>query len=312
MFSLLFVAASFTLSFSSFTDAVDRQYEGQVPADGYNLTWKIEEADSIVYKTIMNEIGDSEFETDFSGIFNFSDEDSEEEQEGKQKMNQFFEEVREMQQNASYRTILNWSPDFNDVINIRMISKPDQEPVRANLEDMTEEERMKELMTPMLSGVVLRGSVYSNGKLHSFWLNSRQKNLISLLFELPVSPIEVGDQWTLDNVNFIGNDQNFICRKARKHNVVKFERTEMFEGDLVAVISYDLMEMASGDFSIPNFFGADDDQEPKKSVIKFGFKGEGRFSIEKGRWVSYDGIMILKSEGIMKSNSKQKFSLIPM
>ena len=66
---------------------------------------------------------------------------------------------------------------------------------------------MKAMMRKSMTGTMLRGTVNKDGSLHSFWVKGEQKNLISLLFELPTQSVKKGDSWTLNNVSLINNDQ---------------------------------------------------------------------------------------------------------
>ncbi len=44
--------------------------------------------------------------------------------------------------------------------------------------------------------------------------------------------------------------------------------------------------------------------------MKFTHRAIAEFSVDKGRWISYDGIMTLVASGVMKANQKTKFTLI--
>lgn len=177
-----------------------------------------------------------------------------------------------------------------------------------NKKDDDEVDGMNKMMNSMMKGTILRGSVYKNGSLHSFWMKSNQKNLLSLFFELPNKTVSIGDSWTLKNVNFIGNDQNFICRKAKKKNLITLIDIKEKDGETVAVINYDILEFVSGDFNSPSFFGNGGGNKPTE--MKFIYKAQAEFSIDKGKWISYNGIMSLEASGVMTSVQKQKFALI--
>ena len=44
--------------------------------------------------------------------------------------------------------------------------------------------------------------------------------------------------------------------------------------------------------------------------MKFIYKAQAEFSVDKGKWVSYNGIMSLNASGFMNSVQKKKFALI--
>jgi hypothetical protein len=155
---------------------------------------------------------------------------------------------------------------------------------------------------------MLRGSVYKNGSLHSFWMKNNQKNLLSLFFELPNKELKKGDSWILSNVNFIGNDHNFICKKAEKKNQITLTDIRKLNGETIAVIDYNILEYVFGDFNTPAFLG--NEAGSKKTEMKFIYKAQAEFSVEKGKWISYNGIMSLDASGALNSVQKKKFALI--
>src|SRR5690606_18646859 len=110
-----------------------------------------------------------------------------------------------------------------------------------------------EALQSMYQGVVLRGSVYETGPIHSFWVKNDQKNLIALFFQLPENPVKIGDKWSLE-VNFIGNDQTFVCDNAYKTNEVTLTDIKEVNGEKIAVLEYNLIEFVEGSVEAP-FFG---------------------------------------------------------
>lgn len=267
---------------------------------GIRLKWKLSDNDSLIYKTVMNPIGESSFEMDYGSLF---DKITDSSKTDAQKFGKdFFKRIKDQYNNTNLITKLSNSEDFKDVIDIEILAEEKNKQEEGDADDM------KKMMNSMMKGVILRGSVYKNGGLHSFWMKSRQKNLLSLFFELPNKPVHKGDSWTLNNVNLIGNDHNFICHKATKKNQVTLIDIREENGETIAVIDYDILEFVSGDFKSPAFFG--NGGENKATIMEFIYKAQAEFSINKGKWVSYNGIMSLKASGVMNSVQKQKFALI--
>jgi hypothetical protein len=64
------------------------------------------------------------------------------------------------------------------------------------------------------------------------------------------------------------------------------------------------MEYVLGDFNNP-FAGSN-----KKTMMKMTYNAIAEFSIDKGRWSSYDGIMSLTATGVMTTNTTKKFALL--
>ena len=268
--------------------------------NGIELNWKLSDNDSLVYETVMNQIGESSFEMDYGGLFDKLIDSSE---TGANKFGKdFFKKIKDQYNNTNLITKLTNSNDYKNVINVEMIAE------ETNKKENNETDETKKMMNSMMKGTMLRGSIYKNGSLHSFWMKSSQKNLLSLFFELPSKMVSKGDSWTLDNVNFIANDQNFICRKSKKKNLITLIDIKEIDGETIAVIDYDILEFVSGDFNSPAFFGNGGGNKPTE--MEFIYKAQAEFSVRKGKWISYNGIMSLDASGVMTSVQKQKFALI--
>ncbi len=259
------------------------------------MKWIIPTNKSIKYETVMNVIGNSTFEMDFGKLFNKIIDSALTDKENLGK--DFFNKLQKSFSNTNLLTILSNSSDFDNVVDIKMITKEKKK-------EKKDTNEISSIMQSMMKGVMLRGSVYKTGKLHSFWLKSSQKNLLSLFFELPEKELKIGDTWTLNNVNFIANDQNFICKKANKKNIVTLTDIKKDGDETIAVIDYDILEYVSGDFNNP--FA----KESTKTSMEFIYKANAKFSIEEGKWVSYNGIMSFNASGFMISKQKKKFALI--
>lgn len=267
----------------------------QIPSveKGIELNWKLEENDSLYYRTVMTTIGESSFDIDFGGLFDkiTDSTDTKTDEFGKK----FFNKLKDHYNQSNMVSILTNSEYFDDVINIEMVVEQKKE-----TEGGDDKGEVIKMMESMLTGIMLRGSIHKNGSLHSFWMQGRQKNLLSLFFELPAGSVNKGDSWTMENVSFISNDQNFICRTAEKKNLVTLTDIKVISGETIAVMDYDILESVTGDFL------------KQKSAMKFIYKARAEFSLDRGKWISYNGIMSLEASGIMNSKQKQKFALIEL
>ncbi len=266
------------------------------------LNWKINAGETLSYQTVMTEIDTSTIKFNFGGLFDALSDSTNENTDEVQKL---FEELNKSFKNIDFVT--NLTNKKNGIIDIVMQTRP-----KENVEEVetdTLDDKMAEMLKMMQSmnqGVMLRGSVYETGGIHSFWVKSSQKNLIAIFFELPQNPVKVGDTWELD-VNLIANDQNFECDSAYKVNKVTLTDLKTENNEMIAVLKYEIVEFVDGTFNSPSFMGKGG---PTKTMMKFSHQAIAEFSIEKGRWISYDGIMSLEASGIMTSNTKKKFSLI--
>ena len=259
--------------------------------DTYDLKWKI--TDTLTYKTIMKDIIVPEEK---------SKDENKSDTIRKKKTDDFFKRFQEQTANLQYETKL--YPDKSGNIDIAMLLKPSKT-------DTTE--TLFSGMAKMNGNVVLRGKVNSEGELLSFYYKNSQNNLISILFELPNKPIKVGDKWSL-NIDMIGMDQNFVADTFYKKNEVRLDKIINKDGDRIAVIIYDIEEYASGDFGNSLMATMVTGESDKKTFMKMSHKATGFFSMNKGMWIDYDGIMEVETSFSMMGMGGKKrtsFKLTP-
>jgi hypothetical protein len=146
---------------------------------------------------------------------------------------------------------------------------------------------------------VLLGSVYDNGTIHSFY--STQIDYLAFYFQLPNKKIKVGDNWPVD-FNCIYFNEGFICDSAYKLNSVTLSDIKRINNEMIAIITYDLIEYVSGNDG--GFFG-----KKQNILMEFRHKAIGEFSITKGKWLSYKGTQETISIGTMSSRTKSKVSM---
>lgn len=266
------------------------------------MNWKLNKSDTLVYKTVMQQIDTNYVNYDFEDLFkSISDSTTEKESN---EIKELYNDINKSIQNTQYETRM-YIPK-KDYIEIEMYSISEKTPVNNPDTFDIEVKEILESIQSMTEGVLLRGSINKNGTIHSFWIHQTQKNLIALLFELPGKQIKIGDTWSIA-INLIGNNQNFICDSSYYKNEVKLIDIKKSKDETIAVLKYDIKEYVEGEFNALPIFGKKGD---KKTIMYTGFQGIGEFSIEKGKWHSYDGIMFSESSGWMDSRQKIKYSLI--
>lgn len=250
----------------------------------------------------MKIIDTNSMQMDFEDLFNSLSEEVGKELEKSKNILQGFNRAFK---NLDYVTTLSTKGD--GIVNIAMTTKPkeDSNEIEKDSTSPKEAEILK-LMMSMNNRVLLRGSVYETGDIHSFWLKTSQKNLLAILFQLPKQPVKIGDSWPLD-VNFISNDQNFECDSSYRMNKATLIDINKVKGETIAVLKYDILEFVNGDFQYPSLSGQS--REPKKTRMKISHQGIAEFSVDKGRWIIYDAIMSIETTGFMKTNTKTKFTL---
>lgn len=269
----------------------------------YDLKWKVEKKEKLNYVTAMSDIDTSSIEIDFADFFKALSDST---NNGLKESKDLFKRFNQAFKNLDYVTTLSTKED--GIIDIVMTTRPKENSKETEVDSTdSKEAEMLKMMQTMNQGVMLRGSVYESGAIHSFWVKSKQKNLIALLFQLPTSPVKVGDKWSLD-INLIANDQNFECDSAYKINEVTLTDIKKINGETVAVLKYNIVEYVNGDFNLSSF--SENDAGKKETMMKFSYQGIAKFSVDKGYWINYDGIMSLEAKGIMTANKKTKYTLI--
>jgi len=266
------------------------------------LKWKIGEKEKLNYLTVMSDIDTSKVEINFDDLFkSFSDST----EKGSLETKDLFKELNKYMQSVDYISTL--TNKGNGIIDIVLTTRQ-KEKTKEVAKDKTdgEENEMLKMMKSMNQGVMLRGSVYATGGIHSFWVKNDQKNLISTFFELPTKPVKVGDSWKLD-ISLTANDQNFKCDSSYKVNEVTLTDIKKEKGETIAVLKYNIVEYVKGTFSLPSFMSGGGEQ---KAMMKSTHQAIAEFSIDKGRWIMYDGIMSLDATGFMTVKKKTKFKLI--
>jgi len=262
------------------------------------LNWKISPNEKLTYLTLMQELSNSSVDINFGDFFSFLGDSS---VKATSAMKDLFKELNKVANDFDHITTL--TNKKNGIIDIEMMSKPKNDSGQTK-------NKTKDLVNAMQDindGIILRGSVYATGGIHSFWVRWDQKNLISLFFELPSKPVRIGESWPLD-ISLIGNDQNFKCDTSYRLNKVTFVEIKKVKNEEVAVLKYEIVEYVKGIFNAPGFFSAG--KGPIETMMKFTHQGLAEFSIDKGRWISYDGLMSLEADGFISADKKTKFSLV--
>ena len=253
-----------------------------------DLKWKIK--DTLTYKTVMRDV-----------VLEKSKEQTENDSISV-KMSGMFKAMQEQLSDLKYETKL--FPDKNGNVDIAMMLKKEKA-------DTTE--TLFSGMAKMNGNIVLRGKVSPEGELLSFYYKEAQKNLISILFELPTKPVAIGDEWEL-KVSMVSMDQNFKADTLYRKNIVQLKDIKNKNGNKIAVIEYDIEEYVSGDFGNGMMAMFSKDKSDKKTFMKMSHKATAEFDINKGYWILYDGIMDIETNFSlmgMGGNKRTEFKLTP-
>lgn len=165
-------------------------------------------------------------------------------------------------------------------------------------------QELADLMKQIEGSIQLRGEIDDRGRIESFFLQQRQKNILALFFELPKEPVKVGDRWSLA-VNLLELGPGFVARAKSRVNQAVLVSIRKVEEETVATIDYLVYESVDGEFK-------DGIAKPKASAMDMMFVGRGEFSLEKGMWKSFMGRLKLKGAGVTASFSDQDLALEPL
>lgn len=295
-----------------------------------SLEWKISKNDTLKYKTTMNAIQEkSEITSKNDSTSIFSDKDFE----------KIRESLSEISSDLKYQTNLFLNKKDENLIDIEMLmfNEEKDNSIEKFKEMITQQEKVESQkkvkkknhknkideiekdsinfknlykgLVGLNGNIVLRGRITNAGEIISTYYKNSQRNLISVLFELPNRKVEIGEKWKL-NVSLIEMDQNFVCDSLSKENSVYIEQIIEKDGDKIAVIKYNISEYVIGDFNNPmgGMFGMETD---KKTFMKISHIATGYFSILKGKWINYEGVMEIESNfSMFGGKSKTEFKLI--
>ncbi len=189
------------------------------------------------------------------------------------------------------------SADFTTVLTAESDNSIDVEIRQGDIEFSNSEsfvplDTLKMLMNS-LGRTQLKGKIDISGSVTSFWLPQTQKNLISLLFELPSAAVEVGDTWSLKNISLVTLNGPYEVTESQQINTVTFQEIANVEGTQVAIFKYEVSESVFGEFG----------------SLKFEFIGTGRFDMKRNKWFDFNGIMKTENSMMGSMTSAQQFSL---
>jgi hypothetical protein len=162
---------------------------------------------------------------------------------------------------------------------------------------------LSQLGLPIQPAVVLRGAINAAGGIGSFYLKTEQKNLLALLFQLPLTPIQKGDSWPLE-LNLVFVDQSFRCDSSYRRNKVTCTNIASRNSETIATVDYDIEEFVTGEMSAFSMTG-------QKTTMKITYRGSAEFSVTRGRWQRYEAVMNIVTGGFMASNTSKKIALVP-
>ena len=255
----------------------------------YSLDWIIDDGDVIAYSTTM-EVADPTITINFDDLSALLNGEADE---------QISDLEFALPASSSLISILELNERGNIAVKmiVHQVETVDQQ------SDNELGQELNQLMTAMVGTVQLRGELTPEGDIASFYLAQNQRNLLAMFFQLPTTPVQVGDSWQLD-MHCIEMDTSFVAHDAQRINRVEFsELSETASGQPIAVLDYVIAETVDGEIQSP--FSS----EKSPVAMECSFIGRGEFLIEEGRWERFTGEFTARSTGLMESDATQRFAL---
>lgn len=267
--------------------------------DSYEIKWKIPNNDFLSYKTYMEELDNSQIESNDKLSALLGDLGLAKDTTGlKDKLLMLFESLRKEEKNYHMISVLNKKKNRIKVSMIRkQINKKKQSSEKDSLEFYSNK------MNEMRKGIQFRGELNENGSIYSYYLLRKQKTMLAIFFQLPEKPVSIGDSWSID-MQWFGTNFSFDCDSANHHNKVTLSNIKILNKDTIATIKYDLHEYLLG--NIHNVWN----NEVKKSEMIMDFNGICEFNLSKGKWKTYNAVMTLNFTGFQNIKQKFRYSLI--
>jgi len=154
--------------------------------------------------------------------------------------------------------------------------------------------------------IQLLADMNPSGNLLSFYRNQKQRNLVSLFFQLPYKPVNVGDSWNIP-VHLIDLGNNYVVEIAQQFSrALLLSKTINSQGDTVAKILYIVNENVKGNFQ----FKADADPNAKPFSLEASYIGYGELVVDKGYWKRHIGQMSYVGTGNVPINVKKLHALV--
>lgn len=278
---------------------------GQSGNDVVSLKWKIKPGETLIYKTVMNEVDTANHkDPDMTGMVkSLNKMTGVQDTSVVSKMNQLMKQLSKGVENTDLITQL--TEKRKGIVDIEMLTFDNDTVSQSQNQHKTDSiANIANMLRKMAKGTAAaRGAVFEDGGIASFYLSNGQRNLISLFFELPHKSIKPGESWSLD-IHLLSFDQNFHCDSSSLKNSVTLKSVDVVNNEHIANIEYDILEYADGNMSSPF------SDEAIKTMMKMTYRASAKFSIERGRWIYYDGLMSVSSTGMMSVKSTKKFSLV--
>lgn len=152
----------------------------------------------------------------------------------------------------------------------------------------------------------LEGFINEKGEVSGESLHPRHKSLMSLIFQLPQQAVSEGDTWEIFSSFITVHNPADLISSEVKSSAQLLEISQK-KSETIARISYKISEKKEIK-SMPTSLNQDHNKD-ETSFAQVVYHAIGEFSIERGRWISYTGMVISKIEGRMNISALEYYSL---
>jgi len=243
------------------------------------LRWKVEDNESIKYKTTMLPIKiDQRFALNGFDVLN--------------------NEQLQQQIKTDLNSFLTPEDSLITTLTKNKMSKGFRvRTTRLSSEDTNRQpESTSQVLNDWAGPIELLGDLDDRGNVESFYLSQKQRNILVQMFSIPLAKVKTGDSWTLPT-NLIEIGHNFVPTLAQRKTKVTFDSKEYNKnGDLIAKLFYVMAESVNGQFEDPY----SDKIYPSK--FQYTYLAYADFNVSKGRWEKHTGVSYILIDNEKKIN----------
>lgn len=278
------------------------------------LNWMVEEGEDVTYRTLISDVGHTLKYNELGSLINEGDAkliDREEVLEAYDHLQQ----ARELIRYVSTVTV------NNEDIHVQLQAISEGKPTVVEIDG---ESTQSTLANQLVEGVLLKGTVSDDGSITSMNEAQEDRNLLSLLFQLPSGQIAINDEWSI-NIQLLQMKESFKILRFDSINQVSLSDIRVDDGDTIAVIKYQVYDYVVGypaedDEEYSAYFAEESDtsigsrlsqESDGKLYLLMLYQGLGEFSVSQGKWVSYNGLLLTATEGAYEYVKAVNYSLIP-
>jgi len=259
------------------------------------LRWKVTETTPVAYTTSLSNIKSNNLKINYDEVEKTKDSFTVPKELKESICNHKIPEI------GSLTTLLTKNTSGN--IDVKMVVN------KFNGTEDSETEPLQKMaivfMKQMEGKVTFRSEITESGNIVPFYLAGIQKNNLTIFFELPNKPVQVGDTWSID-VNLIAFDASLLCKKAYRVNRVKLVSLDKNEkGNTIALLEYFIVEYVEGTHFSPV------DSSEDSAQMNVSFIGYGQLNVDNGSWEKFNGELSISSPKF-KINTTQLYALQPL